>query len=349
MTTKSLTSVSIAADGAAPLSPTRKRFNTLLKELGKQRELMALWQQTLPQLQHIVHQDLIPLGQQHDACLRRMVFLVDQAWGHKSVSVRQRDKLANYIVETAEGLLRMGEDPELQQVLDKYVEPIEGDGYDSQLMDLLQILSGGADADNPDEFGEQLRDGPGEQAAPAGKRPRPSKREQRQAAAQEEIKLSVREIYRKLASALHPDRETDVEQRERKTVLMQRVNVAYQKDDLLALLELQLEIEQIDQAHLDGLSDQRIAQFNQVLNAQVKELRRENFAIEHDMTYEWHLSFARQPKPKQLLKHAQDEVQQLRQLVAKAEAHVESLHDIKYVKEWLKTYEPHSLQDHFCW
>lgn len=182
----------------------------------------------------------------------------------------------------------------------------------------------------------------------SGKPPRPSKREQRQAAAQEEIKLSVREIYRKLASALHPDRETDAEQRVRKTALMQRVNVAYQNNDLLALLELQLEIEQIDQAHLDGLGDQRIAQFNQVLSAQVKELKRENFAIERDMTYEWRLSFARQPKPKQVLKHAQDEVQQLRQLVAKAEAHVESLHDIKYVKEWLKTYRPRP-SDQFFW
>ncbi len=41
--------------------------------------------------------------------------------------------------------------------------------------------------------------------------------------------LSVREIFRKLASALHPDREADAAERERKTVLMKRVSQACQK------------------------------------------------------------------------------------------------------------------------
>jgi hypothetical protein len=57
---------------------------------------------------------------------------------------------------------------------------------------------------------------------------------------------AVREIYRKLASELHPDRESDAAERARKTELMQKVNKAYEARDLLALLELQLRIEQID-------------------------------------------------------------------------------------------------------
>ena len=57
---------------------------------------------------------------------------------------------------------------------------------------------------------------------------------------------AVREIFRKLASALHPDRETDPGERARKTALMQRANVAYAANDLLGLLELQFEVDQID-------------------------------------------------------------------------------------------------------
>ena len=60
---------------------------------------------------------------------------------------------------------------------------------------------------------------------------------------------SLRAVYRQLASALHPDREQDERERQRKTRLMQRVNVAYGKQDLLQLLTLQLEIEQIDHTH----------------------------------------------------------------------------------------------------
>jgi curved DNA-binding protein CbpA len=42
----------------------------------------------------------------------------------------------------------------------------------------------------------------------------------------------VREVFRKLASELHPDRETDPAEHARKTELMQRVNQAYKAGDL---------------------------------------------------------------------------------------------------------------------
>lgn len=350
MTTKSLISVSLAADGATPLSPARKRFNTLLKELDKQRELMALWQQTIPQLRQLAEQEIMPLARQYDACQRQMVFLFDQAYDQKSMGVRNRDKLAQLIFTIAGDLLDSGDDPALQQVFEKYAEPIPGNEDGELEREMLELMSGRPDETAPEGFWDALHADFGEQKPPpSGKPPRPGKREQRQAAAQEEIKLSVREIYRKLASALHPDRETDPEHHVRKTELMQRVNVAYQKNDLLALLELQLEIEQIDQSHVDGLSDQRIAQFNLVLGAQVKELGREIFAIEHEMTYEWQLSFARQPKPKKLLSHAQDELKQMREMVAEVEAELESFRDIKQLKAWLKTYQPPPVEDEFYW
>jgi hypothetical protein len=52
---------------------------------------------------------------------------------------------------------------------------------------------------------------------------------------------SLREVFRRLASRLHPDREPDEAERARKTALMQQVNEAYAAGDLLALLALQRE------------------------------------------------------------------------------------------------------------
>ena len=52
-----------------------------------------------------------------------------------------------------------------------------------------------------------------------------------------EASQSVRDVYRKLVSALHPDREADGAERERKTALMQRANQAYERNDLLELLD----------------------------------------------------------------------------------------------------------------
>ncbi|MDP3441001.1 MAG: J domain-containing protein, partial [Azonexus sp.] len=97
--------------------------------------------------------------------------------------------------------------------------------------------------------------------------------------AAKKISQTVREVYRKLASALHPDRETDAAIREKKTEQMQRVNQAYQNGDLLALLNLQFEIEQIDTEHLTSLSGERLTHYNQVLREQLAELKAEVEAV----------------------------------------------------------------------
>jgi len=85
--------------------------------------------------------------------------------------------------------------------------------------------------------------------------------------------LSLREVYRRLVSSLHPDRETDPGERTRKTALMQRANQAYERKDLLELLALQIEIEQIDADHLSTLPEQRLAHYNEILREQSKQLQ----------------------------------------------------------------------------
>ena len=56
---------------------------------------------------------------------------------------------------------------------------------------------------------------------------------------------------------------------------MQRVNQAYDANDLLTLLGLQLEIEQIDAAHLSSISAERLAHYNQILSEQLTQLEAE--------------------------------------------------------------------------
>jgi hypothetical protein len=56
---------------------------------------------------------------------------------------------------------------------------------------------------------------------------------------------------------------------------MQRVNQAYKAGDLLALLELQLSIEQIDATALANLADERLKHYVHVLEEQSRRLRDE--------------------------------------------------------------------------
>src|SRR5260370_34474944 len=85
------------------------------------------------------------------------------------------------------------------------------------------------------------------------KTPRQLAAEAREQVEQAELSLSIREVYRKLASALHPDREPDPQERERKTPLMPRANQPDGKNSLLQLLQLQLELEYIDQSAINNI------------------------------------------------------------------------------------------------
>jgi hypothetical protein len=111
----------------------------------------------------------------------------------------------------------------------------------------------------------------GRQAARASKR-----RKQ----AVQEVSQSLRDVYRRLASALHPDREPDAQQRDRKTALMQRANRAYAEGNLLELLELQLQAEQVDAAHLAAANPRRLQHYTTVLQEQLADLQSETRRLE---------------------------------------------------------------------
>ena len=120
-------------------------------------------------------------------------------------------------------------------------------------------------------FGEEPNDST--DAPRATKAKKLSKAQKQREADAQQMTQSVRDVYRKLASALHPDRAADDADRSTRTALMQRVNQAYERNDLLALLSLQLEIEQVDAAHLAQQTAARVRQFNHVLAEQLAELQ----------------------------------------------------------------------------
>lgn len=93
--------------------------------------------------------------------------------------------------------------------------------------------------------------------------------------AQQDAGATLRQLYRQLASALHPDRAGDEAERARMTGLMSAANAAYDRRDLLALLDLQLQAELADPTHLERLSAQRLQTVTRLLKEQAASLERE--------------------------------------------------------------------------
>jgi hypothetical protein len=108
---------------------------------------------------------------------------------------------------------------------------------------------------------------------PPRQRTRRQMKQEAQAQRLENLRKSgIGSIYKRLVKALHPDLESDAALRERKSALMQQVTTAYARNDLHALLRLELEWMGGD--HLDAarLTDETLAAYTALLKVQASEL-----------------------------------------------------------------------------
>jgi hypothetical protein len=146
---------------------------------------------------------------------------------------------------------------------------------------------------SPEEAAEHLarqfakHQGEHQQLPPRKKSARELAKEAREKAAAESTTKSMRDVYRQLAKALHPDRIAQDEDYQSKNSLMQEVNAAYARHDLLTLLEIQLKIEQISQDNINNIALDKLKHFNAVLKKQFDELDGELMEVSQHFAHEF--------------------------------------------------------------
>ena len=287
-----------------PANRAQKTFQQLVGRIEAKREQLRHWQAYLQRYKRRITDEVEPSRERLREGQRKMVGLIDELLSLPGSAMRltrlERAKLAQMLTRMAGGLLSEGSDAALEGLYDKYsgvsyrqVLRSEMEMTETMLSEMFGLaIDGEVDAASTaellelaqkkmvEQFEEEERLAALRQEARAAKRAKAgaakadavqTRREQ----VAKEVGQSLREVYRKLASALHPDREPDVRERQRKTHMMQRVNQAYDASDLLTLLGLQLEIEQIDAAHMASVPPQRLAHYNQILREQLAELEAE--------------------------------------------------------------------------
>ncbi len=291
----------LTADGV-PLTRAQKQFNTLLAKIEAQRAELAQWNTLVPIYFKRIAEDLTPMQVRFRERQVAMAHLLDRAIDGSALSKTQRNAAEDILVDLLVSLLDGQEDAELIRLHDKYsdVSFEEDQQLDMNLMQAMAEEAFGIDvgqdhgAESPEDLrqliAEKLLARQAEQAEHAERHSeaqqraaRPAKPRSAKALANEAAREqaaqgashAVREIYRKLVSELHPDREPDLAERARKTALMQRVNQAYDARNLLALLELQLSIQQIDASSLANVAQDRLLHYNALLREQSQRLTEE--------------------------------------------------------------------------
>jgi hypothetical protein len=340
------------ASTQAKLSPAQQRFNRLISRIANlqqsQQQFDALVLRWGGPHQHTMAQ----LRQEIEQAERDMLQVLHQRLQRPGLSRSQRQRLhemvkslvqlhaahpqvqpleAQYIGEDDKALAREEEEIDLAEMraMAQRVAGVAIPGL-NQMRDPQAILAALAQEMQRQQEAQAAQ----RQARKARKAP--TARQQRQAEQQLEARSALRTVYRQLASALHPDRETDPRRQAHKTELMSQANAAYERQDLAALLRLQLQVAQVSPEDLGRMADDKVDALCLLLKEQVA-------ALEADLqAAEWRacemLGFALDAQTHEAAVAGQvAQVQQsARETLAQMREDVQQVQQDEGLKRWLK-------------
>lgn len=344
------------------LSKGQKLFNTLVKKIETSRHDLAQWQAAMDAYRQKIASDYMPLLERFKGLQADMALALDRALERHKLTQSERRFVAEVICDVAHPLVVESDDPVMKALYDKHSEV----GFDAEeaaaALGMQEVMSRAfgieldedADISTPEdvmtqiqlqikkarqeEMAQQEESQEMEQAERTGRKKtaKQQAREDKQKADLLQTSQSIREVYRKLASALHPDRESDRAERARKTALMQRVNQAYDKKDLLLLLELQLELEHIDAASIANLSEDRLKHFNKILKEQLAELAEEIAYLEQPMRQMFRLPSYLRLAPQGVMPRLLTDIAEMQRHIRQIKKDIELPGDTTAFKAWIK-------------
>jgi hypothetical protein len=336
--------------GPARSTLEQERFGFLLAEIEKVRRAQSKLEAVFLKFRRVHTDKLAPLRSALTAACRESVFALDRLLDQAGWSRVDQAVLEDMLQGTAAALLEAnGGDSEIKAIYDKH----NLSSFDSLKEDELQRLkehaeSMGFDLGNADsirseeDLMQRMYEGMAarEEAEQAGRTNHKTKRRsaapKRGADDAKLAKQTLRDLYRRLASAVHPDRERDPGRREEKNSLMQKINQAYAAKDLMGLLEAQLLIERTDAAQIGRLGAARLKQYNRLLAEQLAALKDTLRRMETHFCMDLGLPAMTGVTPAKLDRAAREQARSLRAEIARQRRLLDLLANKAATKRWLK-------------
>lgn len=298
----SLSALMVQPGDQAPLTPAQQRFNALLariEQLSGQIERLQAWSDRHRYAHILAFRESVQLAQAHR---KSLLLFVHERLQTADFTERQQ-RMARGLVRGLIDHLAVSADPQVQALADLYVSEEDAQEAAREQAEAAQRLRErieealGQPIENPSHYQtpeEMMQAGmrqwqrqkEADEQRKAAKRAakKAHKQAQKKSAAAEkgevppavlreaDAKSAIRTVFRQLASALHPDREPDEQERLRKTALMSEVNAAYEKNELSTLLRLQMQVTQINPQNATRMADAQLIAMASLLKEQVAAL-----------------------------------------------------------------------------
>ena len=336
------------------LTKAQKQFNTLVKKIEKLKAQLVEWHDMVPRHSERLNREYQPLRASFNLLRIELITLLDRVRTEKRLTKNETKKIRHLIPSITAELMTEQPSDAVKALHDKYSDV----GYDEQneeVDDAVKSMMGevfgldiGDDVDISDP--EQLRAVLEKQAQAERERQQPNdtrrakgKKTARQINQEQQkksdaalVQKSLQEVFRKLVAALHPDRAPDDAERARRTELMQRVNVAYEKKDLLQLLELQI---QVDQVGVSAQSDERLKHFNTLLQEQTEVLSQALAEAQLPFRFQLGLPPHLILSVNVVVMHLEQDIRSMKSAVTSLQDDLLLFQDTAQLKSWLRDFE----------
>ena len=340
------------------LSKEQKRFNTLVKKIETLRHEIEQTRELDLELRRIGEARVTPAERAAMAACREWVMVLSNSPFRHRLNKKLSEKFASMLREEISQLLDTSfyaDDAELQALYAQYED--RGRSYEdireemeqkmknmaAQMMnDLYDMDIEADDLNNPESMQEKIR---AKQAEfEAAERMRTEKRTKKgktesQQAAENSVKKTAKQIYINLIRHFHPDKEPDEQRRLEKTEVMKQITAAYEADDHLRLLELQMALLQDANNVFAEFDNPQLKYFNQNLQQQVAELEQELYLASPEGNGNLY-AMLYAPKRQWMLANIEQHIRYQKETVKNIQRNIKAVQMETLFREFVQSYEP---------
>ena len=265
------------------LSPQQKKLNRLIEQIEQQKIQLAAWQKAQAEIQQQARKTLVPIYTElHDILFQQLEQLWNslQRYEFSKADIAQLDDKIQNLAAILKSSQVLSEQQKLKvtqidQFYQQHAEHNQAKKSKKKALieshDPIEIYDQHLNREQADvdldgyEYDEQQHEVEREQH-------RLNRQKQKREQAQKMAEQSLKTVYLKIASIIHPDREQDERLKVEKTEMLQHANAAYEQQDLFYLLKLQIQVEQNRSVTQKGLSNEQVKFYKLALEAQKQQL-----------------------------------------------------------------------------
>jgi hypothetical protein len=285
------------------LSKEQKRFNGYLQRIKTLKLQIEESKEVALELGKLAQSKIRPTEERMFEIWKKLIIHLDQISFANELKKKLLERYKAILVEMTDLYLNNAKvDKDIKAIFDKYSEnsfdEIQAEGHEMGKDYIINLFKDQFDVDiDPDDIEdmndpfnnpklfekiaeaqqkqEQKQDEAKQQKAERDAQKKKSDKqiesEERKKVAESAISKTTKQIYMDLVKNFHPDTEQDEERRIWKTDIMQQITAAYNEDDYIRLLELQMSLLEDRGNALTAFDDKQLRYFNDALKKQIDE------------------------------------------------------------------------------